>query len=314
MHRYVLFAHLPFDFTLPLPVDLGNGVQVASSAPVLEVLDEPLRILLQPELAAGLGQIHVCVRARITRGEANAYRRLWRALSAVYLSSHLHWRATGVCTFDEMAHRVLDSSLVRAETVRPSREAALSAAEWERIRAIHRRVCRVSERRLLRIRSALTLWGQVGCGLCTSWQLGMIGLIATMECCFPQPGNRNYDNLTYGSRLASRVRRFLGPYGFDQSHRRRLLRIYNTYRNAIAHGVHEPALHGVSARRKGDFEFLLATSRLVLLGMLGFDNTVLANVLPERAGSNAAQRALDAIGSAPSAFLRGAALWEPLAA
>lgn len=304
MQKVVFFAHFPFDFRLCRPVSLGYGVDLVDASPPRSLLDHRLEVLVVPEDAAGTGQVHVCMQAEITGAKVNADNRLWRALSSIQLAGRLHWRATGAVTVDMVGLRIVDAQIFRSETAGVGREIAFTESEWRDIRTIHIRVARLGGKGLERVRSGFTLWSQIACGACSSWQLALIGLIACLECFFPQPKNPKYDSHKYGSRLSVRVQHFLAGNGFTNAMRIRLNRVYDRYRNSIAHGVHDPFRQGLKVSRRADFEFIFEAARLVILGILGFSNADLRRLLPLDAGWDATQQGIDRLGKAPQALLK----------
>jgi hypothetical protein len=304
--RVLLFREFPFDFEMGLPIALGRKVTLAQPYEIDGAIQSvPGReALFLQEQAGGLGQVHVSMQAEIgNRGLEEASNRLWLAMAALRLASPLKTRTSSILTFCHKTSSISDaSSLSTDSVVDHNQKRRLNEADIAHARRINLRLRTINGKELIRLRSALTLWGQVSIGMCSSWQLSMIGLIASIEALFPQPRRNGYDGLTYGKRLSTRVGRFLGNR-LTKSRIQRIINVYDKYRNPIAHGVHNPNPKGVPPRRYADLYFIHEIARLALLGMLSKPNLEIADLLPVSAGSDSSQRKIDACSPASGSLI-----------
>ncbi|MGE4071126.1 MAG: hypothetical protein AB7E72_08120 [Lysobacterales bacterium] len=307
--RVILFRDFPFPFsTSALPLDLGRGVRLDQVDDIQHAIrfadreeERPrLKAILLQEQLAGVGQVHVCIRTPVKTTVSDATTRLWVAIAAIRLISPVEIRASSILTFDESSGEITEvATLLTMPIVGPSFHRRLNGQELKAARDVNIRLGKLKARKLVRPRSAFTLWAQISGGACTSWQLATLGLVGVLEAVFPQPKNgKRYDDLNYAQRLSVRVARFLEARKFYKRHEEKLRRIYEAYRNSIAHGVHDPSPTGKLNERYLDLLFLHETARLVLLGMLSKSNDDLIKLVPEHASGDQIQKGLDELGPA----------------
>ncbi len=316
--RVLLFRHFPFSFNTGLPFDLGREVRLDKVDDIQQAVrevdrldDRPrLKAILLQEQLAGVGQVHVCMRTPINTTAPEATTRLWTAIAAVRLIAPVEIQGSSISTFTLSGGTISEPGvLLNHPIISPTfRHRRLNADELGLARKVNQRLGNLKSKKLVRIRSAFTIWAQISGGACTSWQLAILGMTAVLEALFPQPRSKKYDTLTYGERLAKRVARFLKGRGFNTRNKERLHRIYDKYRNSIAHGVHDPNPTGTLFSRERDLLFIHDTARLVLLGMLSKTNAELSLLLPELAGSDAVQIGIDSLGSAKGSLIADAKL------
>lgn len=274
--EFLLMSEFNYDFVEPLPLLLGNGVELADPSAAYWAIDRDddrfdngfayeegsrTTVLLTPERFVGAGEVHACLaKDHPPLQTLNSVRDdLFTALLALRLVKPVSFDLRAVLTIDQgivaQAGRYLDQSGFNPVTAQQ-----FGSAEIEKARMLNRRLVNLRRGRgCARIRSALANFGQVTLGLVGSWQLAMLGLFAALDAVFPQPGpnsrkqakaagslkpNSTFDGLNYGPRLAGRVSKFLAGPLLRSGDQDWLADLYSQRRNGLAHGadfvVHRP--------------------------------------------------------------------------
>lgn len=205
--------------------------------------------IVVPEQVAGIGQVHACLRKELPPRMTldAALRAVWLSLVALRIACPFHFRTSGYVLVENQEVKSF-GSYVNQSAGSPRTQQRIGINQIRDAQAVRRAMDRWNGRVHDRARSGLVLYSQVATGMAQSWQLCILGLIASFEAFFPQPDARVAQphipkNEQYGGRLERRVAAFISGIENVSGTRVWLRNTYARHRNQRSRSAGAPRQH-----------------------------------------------------------------------
>ncbi|MBW2099041.1 MAG: hypothetical protein JRG77_09685 [Deltaproteobacteria bacterium] len=304
---YLLFHHLPYDFSAELPLAIGLGVCLDNTPQEwLDSSDQGLADYLLPGYSlSGMGLNNCCLRCFYQSSpdeELSKRDLLFFSVLALRLQSPIGISIGGEFRVGDKNDYILAPTLYEissswnGENCRHYTPETITAAG-----SIADRLVKVKQLGLERLQTSLIFFSHVTIGFSKSFQLSYLGLFASLEALFVPSGNK-------AATLSRRVSNFLSNFQFPEPMEKWIKDEYINGRHKLAHGIHDAAFGAtLSSSRREAFGRLHEITRLSLLGFLSLDDKKL-NELSKDSG-NSLQKVLDNLGGVSGPFLRNQEIW-----
>lgn len=304
---FLLFQHLPYDFSAELPLPLGPGVCLDNTPQQwIDSSDQGLADFLLPGYSLpGMGLNNCCLRCfhhPNHEEELSPKDILFLSVLALRLHSPISIEIGGEFRMGDEDDPILDpvlymmsSSWNRENSVRYTPE-IISASDY-----IANRLVEVEQLGLSRLQTGLIFFSQVTIQFSKSFQLSYIGLFAALEALFVPSGRKAVT-------LSRRVSNFLSHFQFPEPMEKWIKDEYINGRNKLAHGIHD-ATFGAKMRpsRYQAFGRLHEITRLSLLGFLSLGDDELREL--SNSSGNRLQKALDKLSGDSGVYLKNQKMW-----
>lgn len=304
---FLLFHHLPYDFSAELPLPLGPGVCLDTTPQEwLDSSHQGLADYLLPGYSCpGMGLNNCCLRCFYhpnPEEELSPRDLLFLSVLALRLHSPIDIRIGGEFRVGGEDDRILDPTLYEIssswnrENFGRYTPAAITASG-----SIADRLVAVGQLGLTRLQTGLILFSQVTIGFSKSFQLSYIGLFAALEALFVPSGNK-------AATLSRRISNFLSNFQFPEAMGKWIKDEYITGRHKLAHGIHDATFRAkLRPLRRQAFGRLHEITRLSLLGFLSLRDKELGEL--STGSGNSLQKALDKLSGASGALLKNQKMW-----
>ncbi|MCA9420371.1 MAG: hypothetical protein KC592_05095 [Nitrospira sp.] len=293
---FLLFHHLPFDFSENLPLQLGPSVCLDETPQtILDSADKGLADYLLPGYSLpGEGLNNCCLRcfSRSTNLEQlHPKDLLFLSVLALRLHAPINMRIGGMFRLGENGDCILDPTPLELSSPwsRQGLESYLPL-DINKSCEIAKRLVGLEQGDYIKLKTALIFFGQVTLGISNSFQLSYLGLFAALEALFV-PGNKK------SATLSRRISNFLSNFPFPEPIEPWIKNEYIKGRDKIAHGGLRNATFGARLNPESykSFGRLHEITRISLLGFLSLEDELLRQL--SQSSGPSLQRTLDQIKS-----------------
>lgn len=276
----LLFHHLPYEYDEQLPIQLTQSVCLDETPfTFLENTKQGVADFLIPGYSLNIGVNHCCLRTYVDGSNRNLKKdnaSFFLGLQALRLFRPLHIECAGCFEFGYENDK--DTELARYCLVtpwHPRSSSGFSGKDVYKASQISDRIIEVQTIGLQRLTTALVLFGQVTIGMTKSYQLGTLGLFASLEALFHPKKNK-------ADALSSRVAKFLTSFDFGRPIDRWLKDHYIRVRSNISHGIDDVAPNSkLKPEKYNAFSCLHEICRLSLLGFMSLEDNYLSKLYSE---------------------------------
>ena len=305
---FLLFHHLPFDFSENLPLQLGQDVCLDETPQtILDSADKGLADYLLPGYSLpGEGLNNCCLRcfSRSTNPE-NLHPKdlLFLSVLALRLYTPINMRIGGMFRLGENADRILDPTLFELSSPWSRQDSgSYIPLDINKSCEIAERLVGLEQGGFTRLETALIFFSQVTLGISNSFQLSYLGLFAALEALFVPNDNKS-------AILSRRISNFLSHFPFPEPMEGWIKNEYIHGRHKKAHGLHDATFATTLKPEKYKaFGRLHEITRISLLGFLSFEDEILRQ-LSQRSGRSL-QCALDQVDSSSKRhFWKNQKMW-----